>query len=85
MGRKEGGCCAPFTGWGSWFPVQHNVAWDKVYYHTKWRLHPSTCLATIDMGQKLGAVPLLGGGGALLPHVTQRRLGRGLPPYQVAS
>ena len=85
-------------------------------------------LATIDMGQKLGAVPpfFLGGGagatsntklpgprptsitsgvlihaavwpqqtwtenwglcpfwGELGPHLTQRRLGRGLPPYQV--
>jgi len=39
--------------------------------------------ATIAMGQKLGAVPLLGGG--LGPHVTQCCLGRGLPSYQVAS
>jgi len=44
------------------------------------------CLATIDMGQKLG-------GGALPPfregelgtHLTQCRLGRGLPLYEVAS
>ena len=37
-------------------------------------------LVTIDMGRKLGAVPLLG---EQDPHVTQCRLGRGLPPYQV--
>jgi len=48
----------------------------------KWRLHLSSCLATIDMGRKLGAVAF---GEELRPHLTQRRLGRGLPPYQVAS
>jgi len=41
-------------------------------------------LATIDMGRKEGAaVPL--SGGELGPHLTQCRLGRGLPTYQVAS
>jgi len=40
-------------------------------------------LATIDMGRKLGAVPLLGE--ELGFHLTQCRLGRGLSPYQVAS
>jgi len=40
-------------------------------------------LATIDMGRKVGAaVPL---SGQLGPHLTQCRLGRGLPSYQVAS
>jgi len=37
-------------------------------------------MAEIDMGRKLGAVPLLRGEREL-----QRRLGRGLPVYQVAS
>jgi len=32
------------------------VAWAEVYFRTKWRLHPSSRLATIDMGQKLGGV-----------------------------
>jgi len=59
------------------------VAWAEVYFRTKWYLHPSNRLATIDMGQKLGAVPLLRD--ELGPHLTQRRLGRGLPPYQLAS
>ena len=42
-------------------------------------------LATIDMGRREGAgaaVPLSGGAG---PHLTQCRLGRGLPPYQMVS
>jgi len=39
---------------GSWDPVQYNVAWAKVYFRTKRRLHPNSHLATIDMGQKLG-------------------------------
>jgi len=40
--------------------------------------------ATTDMGRKLGRgyAPL---GQELGPHLTQYRLGRCLPPYQVAS
>ena len=41
------------------------------------------CLATTDISKKLGAVPLWGD--ELGPHATQCGLGRGLPPYQVAS
>jgi len=41
-------------------------------------------LATLDMGRKVGAaVPL--SVGELGPHLTQCRLDRGLPPYQVES
>ena len=32
------------------------MAWAEVYFRTKRRLHPSSHLATIDMGQKLGGV-----------------------------
>ena len=42
-------------------------------------------LATIDMDRKLGNVPLIEGGGELLPHLTQRCLDWGLTPYKVAS
>ena len=38
------------------------------------------CLATIDMGRKLGAVPLFEG--ELGPHLTQSGQGRGLPACQ---
>ena len=41
-------------------------------------------LATIDSGRKVGATVLLSVE-ELSPHLTQCRLGRGLPPYQVAS
>jgi len=27
--------------WGSWVPIQHIVAWNEAYLHTKWRLDPS--------------------------------------------
>jgi len=27
------------------------VAWAEVYFRTKWRLHPSSRLATIDMAE----------------------------------
>jgi len=53
MDRKEGGCCAPFAGAGT----PSNTMWPQLRSTSvplKWRLHPSTCLATIDMGQKLG-------------------------------
>jgi len=63
-----------------------NTMWPgraEVYFRTKWRLHPSSRFATTDMNRKLGAVPPLGGG-ELRRHLTQRRLGWGLPPYQVA-
>jgi len=32
------------------------LAWAEVYFRTKRRLHPSSHLATIDMGQKLCGV-----------------------------
>jgi len=52
-GRKEGrGCCAPIAD--SWDHVSYNAACDEVYFRTKCRHHPSSRLATTDMGQKLG-------------------------------
>jgi len=41
-------------------------------------------LTTIDMSQKLGAVPFFKGG-SWIPNLTQCGLGRGLPSYLVAS
>ena len=52
MGRKERGLLCPFRE-GAGFP-SNSVAWAKVYIRTKWRLHPTSRLVTIDMGQKLG-------------------------------
>ena len=45
------------------------MTWAKAYLHTKWHLDPSSRLATIDMGRKVGAaVPCpFGGGGAESP------------------
>jgi len=54
-GPKRGGCRTPFEE--SSDPVKYNVDWDEVYFRTKWRLHPSSRLATIDTNRKLGAVP----------------------------
>ena len=80
---KFGGC-AP---WGLELGphlTQCCVARAEAYHRTKsWHLDPSSRLATINMGRKLGAVPFLGGGAG--PHQAQCSLGRGLPPYQVAS
>jgi len=51
-------------------PHLNKVAWAEAYLHTKWHVNPSRRLATTDMGQKLGAVPLLG---ELGPHLTNGR------------
>ena len=74
-------CCAPFRGE---LGPQYNVAWAKVYFHTKWRLHPSSHLATIDMGRKLGSRAPFCWGVAATPS-NRASPSRGLPPYQVAS
>ena len=76
QGRKEG-AAVPLSP-GELGPRLTQCGLGRVYFRTKWRLHPSSRLATIDIGKELRAV-LLG------PHLTQRRVGRGLPPYQVAS
>jgi len=36
MGRKFGEGCDPF--WGSWVPIEHNVARAEAYLRTKWHL-----------------------------------------------
>ena len=51
-GTKRGGLLCPFCG--QLGPRLHNVVWADVYLRSKWRLHPSSRLATIDMGQKVG-------------------------------
>jgi len=62
-------------------------AWAKDYFHMipiKWHLDPSSRLATIDMGRKIGVVRGCArfGGGQLGPHLTQCGLCRGLPSYK---
>jgi len=80
--KREGGLLCPFCG-GAGSP-SNSVAWAEVYFRTKWRLHPSSRLATTNMNRKLGGCALFRAK-ELRPHLTQRRLGQGLPPYQVAS
>ena len=79
--KRGGGCCASFAGRGAGSPS--NIMWPgprSVYFCTKWHLDPSSRLATIDMGLKLG------GGCAFLgelgPHLT---LSPGLRPTSVPS
>jgi len=52
-GPKNGGCCAPFCLGRAGSP-SNNVAWAEAYLRTKWHLDPSSRLATIDMGRKVG-------------------------------
>jgi len=63
--------------------VVYNVAWVEAYFRTKWRLDPSSRLATTDMGRKFvgGCDPF----GELGAHLTRCGQGRGLLPYQIAS
>jgi len=50
-------------------------------------IHPAVWpQKTLERQKKIGGVvPPFLGGGELVFHLTQSRLGRGLPPYQVAS
>jgi len=70
---------------GRWAGSPSNTKSPEAYPHTKWHLDASSRMATIEMGRKLGRGlrPLFGEG--LGPHLTQSRLGRGLPPHQVSS
>jgi len=44
------------------------VSWAEAYLRTKWHFDPSSRLTRIDMGRKVGAVPLFRG--ELDPHLT---------------
>jgi len=54
MGQNWVAGCARFSG-GELGPIEHKVVWAKAYLHTKWHLSPSSRLATMDIGRKLGA------------------------------
>ena len=61
-GPKIGWGAVPFF-LGSWVPIKDKVAWAEACLCNKWHLGPSSHLATIDMGLKLGgSVPFLGRG-----------------------
>ena len=66
-----GGALCPFCA-----EVGPRMAWADVYFRTKWRLHPSSRLATINMGQKLG-----GGGCALCSWVPSSTVWLGPRPH----
>ena len=53
------------------------MAWAEAYHRTKWHLDPTSRLVTTDMGRKLGAVTLWGGGARSL---SKTQCGRG-PAY----
>ena len=68
-GPKKGGRCAPFAGAGT----PPSTMWPaiEVYFRTKRRLHPSSHLARIHMGQKLGGdgcAPFSGGSWVHIEH-----------------
>ena len=58
--KDGGGQLCPFRG--EMRPRLIHVAWAETYFRTKWRLHPSSRLATIDMGHKLWGCSLFGEG-----------------------
>jgi len=62
IGRKLKLGAVPLSR-GSWFPHETQYRLAEAYVRTKWRLDPSSRLATTDMSRKLGAVPrfLVGG------------------------
>jgi len=78
----------PFRGEVGPRLIQCGLGRGLLQYRTNWRLHPSSHLATIDMGQKIvwawGWVCPFSGGSCRVP-IEQSCLGQDLPPYPVAS
>ena len=65
---KGGRLLCPFPVGGNWVTVYYNVAWAEVYFHTtKWHLRPSSRLATINIGRKLGGLRRLFEKGSWVP------------------
>jgi len=70
--EKRGGLLCPFCRELGLRLIQCGLG-RGLYFRTKWRLHPSSRLATTDMNGKLaGCTPFRG---ELRPHLTQRRMG----------
>jgi len=68
----EIGDLRPLLGERSWVPILHSVAWTKTHLHAKCHLDPSSRLATIDIGRKLGSgapPPFWGGGMGSPPNI----------------
>ena len=55
-----------------------------LYLHCKRRLDPSSRLATIDIGRKLGAMPFYGGAGSLPDTKLSGPMRSSIPTYQAA-
>ena len=55
------GLCPLGGGAGS---VSNTIARAEAYLRIKWHLDPSSRLVTINIGQKMEALPLLGGAGS---------------------
>jgi len=60
--RKLGAAVSHCWGKGELGPHLTQCGWAEAYLHTKWHLDASSRLAKIEMGRKLGALPLLGRG-----------------------
>ena len=69
-------------GKASWVPSK-KVAWAKAYLHTKWHLNPPAVWPQWTWAENWRGCVLFKG--ELGPHLTQCRLGQGIPLYQVAS
>ena len=79
MGRKQEGCCVPFAG--NWDPS--NTMWPRPHcIRLPYQVASSSIQPFGYNRHEAKTVLLLG---ELRPHLTHRRLGRGLPPYQVPS
>ena len=89
--KRGGGCCAPFAG--SWDPrlIQCGLGQDPFPYQVaSSSIHPFGHNRHIQPFGHNGHWPKIGGcaplgEGELGPHLTQCRVGRSLPLYQVAS
>jgi len=72
--KGRGGCCAPFGGEGVLGPHLTQCGLSQGNLHSKWHLDPSSRLAIIDMGQKVGGCCAPFWAGKLGSHLTSAAL-----------
>ena len=78
MGQKSG-ALPPFWGGGAGSHLAQCGLDRGLHLHAKWHFNPSSRLATINVGQKFGDVPLWGRGSWVpIYDLTQCGQGRGL-------
>jgi len=79
-GPAGGAIALPQAPGGSWVPIEHKVAWAETYLPSGILVHTAVWPQR-TLAENWGLCPFREG--ELGSHLTQCRLGRGLPPHQI--